>query len=89
MGGPACIVVIDGNAVQGEAARLSSTAAASCQLVDYLENDEDANFDPHDAQPIADFHLMAKGAIKKLNNQLDKINRDLAEKYDHPYVHGD
>jgi hypothetical protein len=81
MGGPACVVIIDGNAVQGESARLSTTAEASCQLVDYLENDEDTNFDPADAQPIADFHKRAKSVIKRLNTELDEINRALAKKY--------
>lgn len=81
MGGGPCFIIIDGNRLQGEAALLSSTAVASCQLVDYLENDDEANFDIKDAQPIQDFHIRAKGVVSRLNAELDKINRELAAKY--------
>ena len=81
MGGGACVIIIEGNAVQGDAAQLAQTAIASCQLVDYLENDKDVKFDIADAQPIIDFHLKAKGIVANLNAELDKINRALAAKY--------
>ena len=81
MGGGACVIILEGNTVQGDAAMLSQTAAASCQLVDYLQNDDDAQFNIADAQPIIDFHLRAKVIIARLTGELDKINRDLAAKY--------
>lgn len=84
MGGGACVIIIEGNVVQGDAAALAQTAAASCQLVDYLENDDDANFNIADAQPIIDFHLKAKEKLAKLTAELDGINRALAAKYNRP-----
>ncbi len=80
MGGGACVVIIEGNSVQGEADLLSSTAVASCQLVDYLRTEE--NWNEADAQPIIDFHLKAKAKLVRLNVELDGINRELAAKYD-------
>lgn len=81
MGGGACVVIIEGGSVQGDAAQLAQTAATSCLLVDYLEHDEEINFDINDAKPIADFHLRAKEVVSRLNAELDKINRALAAKY--------
>jgi len=80
MGGGACVVIIEGNSVQGDADLLSSTAVASCQLVDYLRTEE--NWNEADAQPIIDFHLDAKAKLARMNAKLDQINRDLAAKYD-------
>lgn len=81
MGGGACVVIIEGNTVQGEAARLAQTAIASCQLVDYLDGDADIQFNEADSQQIQNFHLKAKITLKKMNAELDGINRSLAEKY--------
>lgn len=81
MGGGACVVIIQGGGVQGEASRLISTADASCQLVNYLEMDEDANFNEADSQPIQDFHARARNVIKRLNKELEDINNALAAKY--------
>lgn len=84
MGGGACVIIIEGNGVQGDAAELSSTAVASCQLVDYLSQDEDEHFDMNDAKPIENFHLRARPIIQKLKAELDSINRALAAKYNRP-----
>lgn len=81
MGGGACVVIIEGGGVQGGAALLSTTAAASCQLVDYLINDADGEFNEADTQPVIDFHLKAERELKRLNRELDDINRALAAKY--------
>ena len=81
MGGGACVVIINGNKLQGEAGQLSSTVETSCQLVDYLSNDEYAHLKPEDIEPIEDFHARTIPAIKKLNKELDEINRALAAKY--------
>lgn len=81
MGGISCAIIIEGNDVQGAASMLAQSTAASCQLVDYLQSDEDEHFDFADAQPIIDFHLRAKGVLTRLNNELDGINRALAAKY--------
>lgn len=81
MGGGACVVIIEGNSVQGDADLLKSTAVASCQLVDYLESDEEIELNPADIQPIIDFHLEAKEKLARMSAKLDKINRELAAKY--------
>lgn len=81
MGGGACVIIIEGGSVQGNSTRLAQTAFTSCQLVDYLENDEEAHFDIADAKPIQDFHLRAKVVVDRLNTELDGINRALATKY--------
>lgn len=79
MGGGACVVIIEGNGVQGNAALLTSTASASCQLVEYLRTEE--NWNEADTQPIVDFHLKANERLAKLNSELNGINRALAAKY--------
>lgn len=84
MGSGACVVIIEGNGVQADASALSQTAIASCQLVDYLEHDEDIQFNIADTQPIQDFHLKARKALQKLNKELDGINRDFAAKFNRP-----
>lgn len=81
MGGGSCVVIIEGNTVQGEAARLAQTAIASCQLVDYLDSDDEVEFDIADSQGIQDFHKRAKNVLSRLNEELDGINRKLAAKY--------
>lgn len=81
MGGGSCVIIIEGNVVQGRSAELAQTAAASCQLVDYLEHDVDIKFDINDAKPIQDFHIRVKDKLAKLNDELDGINRALAAKY--------
>lgn len=81
MGGASCVVIIEGNGVQGQADQLKATAVASCQLVDYLSNDEDQPFNEADAQPIEDFHLKAEKTLKALTKELDGINRALAAEY--------
>lgn len=81
MGGGACVVIIEGGGVQGASALLSTTAATSCQLVDYLINDDDVTFNPADMQPVIDFHLRAEKKLKEMNAELDKANRELAAKY--------
>lgn len=85
MGGRPCVIIIEGNGLQGDAAQLAKTAEASCQVVDYLQNDEDITFSEADAQPILDFHLRARKTVDQLNKELDKINRDLARKYNRNY----
>jgi len=79
MGGGACVVIIEGNTVQGDSQLLISTASASCQLVDYLRTEDNWNED--DAKPIEDFHVRAKAVVSRLNADLDAINRALAAKY--------
>lgn len=79
MGGGACVVIIEGNGVQGDAELLISTASASCQLVDYLRTED--NWNEADTKPVEDFHIRAKIVLTRLNTDLDKINRDLAAKY--------
>lgn len=81
MGGGACVVIIQGNGVQGEASKLMATADASCQLVNYLELDDEAEFNEADSQPIQDFHVRARAVIKRLNKELEEINDALAAKY--------
>lgn len=81
MGGGACVVILQGNGLQGEASRLMASADASCQLVNYLEMDEDANFNEADSRPIQDFHVHARAVIKRLNKELEDINDALAAKY--------
>lgn len=81
MGGVVCVIILDGNNLQGDAKMLAQTAAASCQLVDYLENDVDANFNSVDAQAIADFHAKTKVKLTKMNQELEDLNRALAAKY--------
>jgi hypothetical protein len=80
MGGEECIIIIQGNIVQGQSAMLATTAAASCQLVDYLRTEE--NWNEEDAKPIADFHLRATRKLKELNEELDRLNHELAHKYE-------
>lgn len=81
MSGVICIIILEGNKAQGDAAQLAQNISASCTLVDYLENDEDLNFDPADAQPIADFHVRAQKVIGDLNTEINKLNTSLAKKY--------
>lgn len=88
MGGGACIIIIEGNGVQGEAARLSSTAVASCQLVEYLSQDEDIELKEADLKPIIDFHKKTEKLLSELNTELDAINIALAKKYNREYGHG-
>lgn len=82
MGGGACVIIITGNELQGESSRLSSTVEASCQIVDYLSNDEYAHFKIEDAQAIQDFHARSIPIVRRLNRELDEINHALAAKYD-------
>ena len=84
MGGEECVIIIQGNIVQGSAAMLSTTAQASCQLVNYLALDPDANFNDEDGKPIADFHKKATKVLKDLNDELDRLNHELAHKYNAP-----
>lgn len=79
MGAGACVVIIEGNTVQGMTAMLSATASASCQLLEYLR--EEPNFNPADEQPIIDEHLKLISKLKQFNNELDAINRAFAAKY--------
>lgn len=79
MGGEECIIILEGNKLQGVAQMLITTASASCQLVNYLAHRENWNDD--DAKEIGAFHLKAQKAILKLNEELDMLNRELAHKY--------
>lgn len=81
MGGVVCIIILDGNKAQGAASQLSQNIQASCVLVDYLENDEYVHFDEADGQAIADFHGRALKTINGLNDEINKLNADLARKY--------
>ena len=81
MSGVVCIIILEGNKAQGASAQLSQNIAASCTLVDYLENDDDLTFDDADAKPIADFHERARKVIGDLNVEINKLNADLAKKY--------
>lgn len=81
MSGGACVVIIDGNGVQGASYELISTASASCQLVDYLEHDENLEFNDDDTKPIQDFHHKAEKVLRELNAELDGLNHALARKY--------
>lgn len=80
MGGEECIIIIDGNKAQGLAYQLITTAAASCQLVDYLRTEE--NWDEDDAKPIAEFHKRAIRKLNELTEELDRLNHELAHKYE-------
>jgi hypothetical protein len=79
MGGEECIIILEGNKLQGAAQMLITTASASCQLVDYLSHRE--NWNDEDAKEIGQFHLKAQKKINELNEQLDELNRELAHKY--------
>lgn len=81
MGGEECVIIIQGNIVQGGAATLSTTVQASCQLVNYLALDPDANFNDEDGKPIAEFHKRATKKLIELNEELDTLNHELAHKY--------
>lgn len=81
MGSGACVVIIEGNSVQGQSYELISTAQASCQLVDYLSNDEDEEFNDADTKPIQDFHKRAEKVVANLVAELKRLNQDLAAKY--------
>lgn len=80
MGGGACVIIIKGNTVQGLAAMLSSTASASCQLLNYLR--DEPNFNPADEQPIIDEHTKLVAKLTQFNAELDAINKAFAAKYD-------
>ena len=80
MGGEECVIIIDGNKVQGGSYNLITTAAASCQLVDYLRTEE--TWDDEDAKPIAEFHKKAIRKLKELTDELDQLNHELAHKYE-------
>jgi len=82
MGGEECVIVIAGSGLQGEAYKLITTAQASCALVNYLSLDDGANFDPADAKAIGDFHLKNIKTIRALNEELDRLNHELAHKYE-------
>jgi len=82
MSGVVCVIILEGNKAQGAAAQLSQNIAASCQLVDYLENDDDLTFNAADAKPISEFHERARKVIGDLNVEINKLNADLAKKYD-------
>lgn len=81
MSGVICVIILDGNKAQGASAQLSQNIAASCTLVDYLENDDEIEFNPADAQPIADFHGKARKVIGELNVEINRLNAELAKKY--------
>ena len=81
MSGVICVIILEGNKAQGASAQLSQNIAASCTLVDYLENDDDIKFDSADAKPIADFHERARKVIGDLNVEINKLNTELARKY--------
>lgn len=81
MSGVVCVIILDGNKAQGASAQLSQNIQASCVLVDYLQNDEYLHFDPADGQAIADFHGRALKTINGLNDEINKLNADLAKKY--------
>lgn len=79
MGGEECVIIIQGNIVQGISAMLATTASASCQLVDYLRTEPE--WKDEDGKPIGDFHLRATKVLRDLNDELDKLNHELAHKY--------
>jgi hypothetical protein len=81
MSGVVCIIILDGGKAQGAALELSKTIESSCVLVDYLQNDEYLHFDPADGQVIADFHGRALKTLSDLNAEINKLNADLARKY--------
>ena len=80
MGGGACVIIIEGNSVQGMSALLASTASASCQLLDYLRTEK--GFNPADEQPIIAEHTKILTALKQLNDELAAVNQAFADKYD-------
>lgn len=81
MGGGSCVIIIEGNGVQGQSYELITTAQASCQLVEYLSLDPDEHFNDADTKPIQDFHKKAEKVVADLVAELKKLNRDLAAKY--------
>lgn len=81
MSGTICIIILEGNKAQGAAAQLSQNIAASCTLVDYLQNDDALEFNPADSQSIAEFHERARKALGDLNVEINKLNAELARKY--------
>jgi hypothetical protein len=84
MGRVICLIILDGEDVQGGAEMLKHKANASCVLVGYLEQDADVNFNQEDARPIVDFHIKANKQLARLSTELDALNRDLAAKYNLP-----
>lgn len=79
MGGEECIIILAGNKLQGNAQMLITSASASCQLVDYLRTEPNWNED--DAKPIGEFHKRASRAVIALTEELDRLNQELAHKY--------
>ena len=80
MGGGACVIIIEGNSVQGMSALLASTASASCQLLDYLRTEP--HFNPADEQPIIAEHTKILMTLKQINDELAAVNQAFADKYD-------
>jgi hypothetical protein len=81
MGGIPCSIIIDGEGAQGNAAALIHSLNSSCLLVDYLEHDDEVEFNEQDAKSISDFHKRAKGQLKDLRGEIDELVKVLAAKY--------
>lgn len=81
MGGVICVIILDGGKAQGAAQQLTANIQAACVLVDYLENDDEIEFDEADGKAIADFHGRAFKVLNDLNTDINRLNADLAKKY--------
>lgn len=81
MGGGACVIIIEGTGAQGNADKLIRTLIASCDLVGYLSLDDDVEFKDEDTEPIVTFHRKAIRQLFDLNKELEKLNEELAAKY--------